>query len=196
MATNHETWEDGLVLLFTEIGELPTCWRDQERAILTPDQEGECLLKVTNDASVGVDETRYVYNAGGLPSLQEIEPSQVGHRRTTLQVQVETYDQDAERRARHYLDRIRTRIRRRTSIDRLQVLDTSIISVGPIFVVDRTSDGRRFSLATMDIQLHTIVDERDIAAGSIDQIEMTGTFKDPAGNTVRTYAETIDLPDP
>lgn len=198
MATDAQTWEDGIQELFEVLSGLPTYWRDQERPFLSPTDRGQCLLKVIAERPLGVDETREPVNLAELTSSPpiEIEPSQVGLRIVTLQVQVETFDQDADRRARFFLGQITTRIRRASSRATLRTLDTSIITIEPAVLVERIVDERAYSLGTMSIRFHTIVDERDQPFGRIDTVSGAGTVQNAGGSAAGAITFTLDLPDP
>lgn len=198
MATDAQTWEDGIQELFGQLSGLPTHWRDQERPFLAAADVGQCLLKVISERPLGVDETREALNLAELTSSPpvEIEPSQVGLRIVTLQVQIETFDQDADRRARFFTGRITTRIRRPSSRAALQVLDTSIIDIQAAVFVERVVDERAYSMGTMAIRLHTIVDERDKPFGRIDTISGTANLDNAGGSPAGIVTFTIDLPDP
>lgn len=196
MATDAQTWEDNIQRLLEKISELTTVWRDQGRPFT--DEPGICLLKVTNDVNVGIDETRIVLNTGEVTSSPpiEIEPTQVGLRIVTLQIQIETYDQDATQRPLFFLKRIRSRLRRPSTLLAFKEIDTSLINTLPISSVNRTIDGRAYSLAIMDIRLHTIDVEPDQPFGRIDKIAIQPTVTDDGGNLVTVAPFTIDLPDP
>ncbi len=196
MATDALTWENALITLFENISGLTTVWRDQPRPMT--DGPGMCQLKVTNDDSVGIDETRTVLNAAEKDSAPpiEIEPEQVGLRTLVLQVRVETFDQGAVQRPRFFMKQIRSRLRRPSSLLVLKGIDTSLIETLPIISVDRTLDNRAFSFAVMDVRLHTIDVESDAAFGRIDKIAIQPNVTDPGGNTITVAPFTIDLPDP
>lgn len=196
MTTDAQTWEDNLQRLFEKLSELTTIWRDQERPFT--DDPGLCLLKITNDTSVGTDETRIALNTSEVTSSPpiEIEPTQVGLRTVTLQVQIETYDQDATQRPMFFLKRIRSRLWRPSTLLAFREIDTSLINTLPITSVGRIIDGRAYSLATMDTRLHTVDVEPDQPFGRIDKIAIQPTVTDDGGNPIAAAPFTIDLPDP
>lgn len=196
--TTPDVWEDGLQRLFETIGELPTCWKEQPRPYL-PD--GVILLKVIADLSQGVDEYRIALNSAELTSSPpiECEPTSCGSSVVTLQVQVETFDQDASGRARTVLRKIRQRLRWPSSRAALKTIETSLVDILSIPVIDKTEDGRQYSLATMDVRLNTIQVENDQPFGRIDSMVLTPTLTDDSGGAIpasKAAPFTIDLPDP
>lgn len=194
--TTPDEWEDGIKLLFERIGDpLPVAWKEQGRDY-TPD--GVILLKVIADASQGIDEYRTVVNTAELTSSPpiEIEPTACGSSRVTLQVQVETFDQDGSRRARWMLRQIRLRLRWPSSLANLKVLETSLLDILSLPVVDRLRDNRQYSLATMDVRLNTIQIEADKPFGRIDKLGIQPLLSDEAGSPIVLPPFTINLPDP
>lgn len=201
MATDADVWEDTLEKLFERISEIPTYWRDKPRPFEFVDAgEGAavCLLEVVDDAGVGVDEYRIEIDGTQLASSPpvEVEPCAVGLRTTRLQVLVETWDQDAKRRARHFLERIRRRIRLPSTLATLRKIDTAHIRTERAILSARLQDNRDFSTGAMSILLHTISVEPDKPFGRIDQVDLEGTLTGPDGSPAATSTLTIDLPDP
>ncbi len=194
--TTPDVWEDGLERLFETIGEpFPVCWKEQPRPYL-PD--GAILLKVIADLSQGVDEYRIVndpaLNSSSPP--EECIPTSCGSALVTLQVQVETFDQDASGRARTLLRKIRQRLRWPSSRLALKTLETSLVDILTIPIIDKVEDGRQYSLATMDVRLNTIQVENDVPFGRIDTIAIQPNLTDEGGGAIVTPPFTIDLPDP
>lgn len=197
--TTPDVWEDGLERLFETIGEpLPVCWKEQPRPYL-PD--GVILLKVIGDLNQGTDEYRIALDSAELTSSPPVEcvPTSCGAALVTLQVQVETFDQDASGRARTMLRKIRQRLRWPSSLLHLKTIETSLVDMLTIPIIDKTEDGRQYSLATMDVRLNTIQVENDVPFGRIDSIVLTPTFTDDSGGAISAAKAppfTIDLPDP
>lgn len=194
--TTPDIWEDGIARLFEKIGEpLPVLWKEQARPYL-PD--GVILLKAIADVSQGVDEYRITLDASKAASAppEECEPLSCGMAAVTLQVQVETFDQDASGRARTMLRRLRQRLRWPSSLEALRTIETSLIDVLVMPVIDKLQDNRQYSLATMDVRLNTIQIEPDKPFGRIDTIAVQPMLTDQAGGAISTPPFTIDLPDP
>lgn len=194
--TTPDIWEDGLELLFERIGDpLPVCWKERERPFAS---DGIILLKVIADASQGVDEYRIAHdpalNSSSPPA--ECIPTSCGSSRVTLQVQVETFDQDGPGSARTQLRKIRQRLRWPSSLAALKAIETSLVDIIAIPVIDKLEDGRQYSLATMDVRLNTIQIENDKPFGRIDTIAVQPTLTSESGSPITTPPFTIDLPDP
>lgn len=194
--TTPQVWKEGLERLFDSIGGgLPVCWKDDPRPDLA---DGVILLKVLADLSQGVDEYRVAHDSSLNSSSppKECQPTSCGSALVTLQVQVETFSQDANDQARTFQRKIRQRLRWPSSREALATIETSLVDILTIPVVDKLEDNRHYSLATMDVRLNTIQVENDKAFGRIDTIEITPTITDDGGNVVPTALFTIDLPDP
>lgn len=188
-------WDYTMVQLFAQLAELPCVWRDQERPFVDAYQNALVLLSVSSVSAIGIDERRIELDAAKLASVPpaELEPTQTGLRRVVLQVQVDAYDQDARNRARFFLERIRTRLRRPSSESALDGIETGLIDIAPIVVIGNVVDGRVYSRATMDVNLHVSVNERDQAFGRIASMAGTGEYTDHAGIVVKTEPFTLQL---
>ncbi len=188
-------WEDVIQELFRELAEIPAFWRDQPRPFVDAGQKGFVTLFVIEDTIVGVPETRLECDLTR-PQGQEIEPTIAELHRIALQVQVETYDNQARQRGRFFANRIRTRLRREETLVALGRVETSLIDVSAITPLTTEIDNRVTSLATMTIRLHTATVEVGKRFGYIDVIRLVPALEDEAGNAVPLGSIDIDLPDP
>lgn len=188
-------WEDVIRELFGELAEIPTFWRDQPRPFVGADQKGFVTLFVIEDTIVGVPETRLECDLTR-PQGQEFEPTIAELHRLALQVQVETYDNQARQRGRFFANRIRTRLRREETLVALGRVETSLIDVSPITPLTTEIDNRVTSLATMTVRLHTATVEVGKRFGYIDVIRLVPALEDEAGNAIPLGSIDIDLPDP
>jgi hypothetical protein len=169
MATDADVWEDSIERLFLQLSEVPTCWEDRERLMVDPEALALCMLRISSVAALGVDETRYTYTGDAAPASDTF-PAQVGNRRPVLTVKVDAWSNDAKRRSRHILERIRTRLRRPSSRALLNQIDSSLVSITAIVASGRIEDNREYARAAMDVMLNAIVDDPDQAFGSIKTI--------------------------
>lgn len=192
-----DVWEDNVQMIFETVSELPTYWADRERPFAAPHEDGLCLLQIIDERGWGVDEARTVYDAAA-PVGAECRTTLSGLRRLDLQVQVETFDHDAQRSARFFLGQIRTRLRRAATLAALRKISTSLIETTPILVAGgvSTADARRFSISTMVVSLHRAIEEPDAPVGFIDQIEVVRELQDQGGVDLGVEDFVIDLPDP
>jgi len=140
------------------------------------------LIHVTGCASRGVDETRIV-EAPGLPSGEELLPSQTGNRIVTVQFRAEHIEQCDTGNARNAVERARTRIRRPSSRAALLAASLSVVTIGPMVDLTYDFDGRRRSAAAADFVFNAIVDERDEAITFIEHVELSTDLKDPGGTS-------------
>lgn len=134
------------------------------------------LLKVTSVIGIGEDETRYSEEGG------VVTATQCGQRRFTLQIQAHSTEHTDDGWGIAILERIRTRIRRRSSIDRLLSVGVSIIRLEQAIDVSRKMDQRVQSIANMDVILGAVVNEDDpIPAGWIEHVVITSHTEDASG---------------
>jgi hypothetical protein len=188
-------WENAMERMFAELSELPAFWRDQPRDFVGPDQDGFVTLFVAEDVVVGVPETR-IETPSGAAAGAEIEPTIAELHRLTLQVQVETYDNQARSRGRFFASRIRTRLRRESAQLAMAKVATSLIDVSPIISAAVPIDNRQTSASTMNVRLHTATVERDKAFGYIDIIRLVPDLTDEGGSPIVLSPIDINLPDP
>lgn len=188
-------WEDAIAGIVKELGELPTFWRDQPRDFVGADQDGFVTLFVSEDVVVGIPETRLEFPVGAAEGA-EIEPTIAELHRLTLQIQVETYDNQARQRGRFFASRIRTRLRRESAQLSLAKVSTSLIDISPIISAAVLIDNRQTSASTMNVRLHTATVERDKAFGYIDVLRLVPDLTDEGGNPIAVPPFDIDLPSP
>ncbi len=188
-------WEDGVAGVVRELAELQTFWRDQERPAVFAPQHGFVTLFVTEDLVVGVPETRLELPAGAAAGA-EIEPTIAELHRITLQVQVETYDNQARQRGRFFASRIRTRLRRESARLALEKISTSLIDITAIISVAIPIDNRQGSASTTFVRLHTATLERDKAFGFIDVVRLVPSFTGEDGVAIPLPPFDVDLPGP
>lgn len=186
-------WEDGIKSLICEVSELPVYWRDQERPATFSADEGFVTLFVVDDTVVGVPEERLVFN-DQVTENEQFEPSIVETHILTIQVGVETYDNQARQRGRFFCNRIRTRMRREASHLALKKISSSLIDIGPIISAAIPIDSRQSSLSTMPVRLHAGTCERDKPFGFIETIRLTPEITGEDGNIIPLPTVDIDLP--
>lgn len=189
-----DVWEEAVRAAFEEIAEARVFWRDQARPAVLPSAPFVTLF-VSSDDVVGVPETRLEKPAGA-PAGEEIEPSIVELHLLALEVAVESYDNRARKRGRHVASRIRTRLRRESTILALQRVSTALIDVSPITSAAVPIDNRQTSLSVMTVRLHAATCERDRAFGYIDTVELEPDLEDEAGDPIPIAPIVLDLPDP
>jgi hypothetical protein len=149
----------------TASGEIPTA---------TGPVQAQIKLDLRGLTGVGVDETQYTYTPGSPGSL---DTTQTGCRQVTLIVRAEMYRRADE--ADELLDKIRTRLRRRSSLATLLGLNLAIATIGPTISIPTRYDNRVISCSLMEVVLNGV---------AIDDIS---TDTDPAGEG-ETWIATVD----
>jgi hypothetical protein len=142
-------------------------WHNRSREQVSDKTATAVLLRVTNTKEVGEDETRYEDGDGVLL------PTQVGQRLVTLEIRVESYENTDTHWAWATVERIRSRLRRPSSLERLRLVNCALVRTGPALGLPEPRDGHMTSIAVMDVVLTAAFADPDEAAGWIERIELT-----------------------
>jgi len=168
----------------TTIAGCPVYWRD-----VTAQWEAwpRVFLSVVSTRKLGQDETRTRY----VQVDDVILPRVYGGRVVTVQIQVESRDQNLAASAAAIAEQTRTRLGRLTVLDALRAVDIGVSTTTDIRVVNRTDDKARVvSYAVFEAVLLTHVsDEEDDSAdyGYIETAEITQTIAPVQDEVVKTY---------
>lgn len=158
-------------------------WADRPRDLIHPDVGFALVLRVTSVTPIHEDEDRYD---------EDGTETQCGQRRIILNVQVESSENLSTESALNTLERIRTRIRRRSSLAKLAAVDVALIEVGATQNVSARYDGRIWSIGSLDITLCAAVNDTDpVPAGFIQRVVVT---TDVQGTL--TQLDHVELPPP
>jgi hypothetical protein len=166
-------------------------WENERRPFVT---HTWAMLNIITSSSNGVDETRYDYDPGA-PMGEELQPYQAGVRRLTLSCQVESHSQLAGENGRFYLERLRARWRRASSLDQLSAAGLAVVRLEPTVLTDYIRDDHMISRASMDVVFALSLDERALATatppsalddptGYIAIVEVTSNLEHPDGSAV------------
>ena len=176
----------------TTIAGCPAYWRD-----VTAKWEAwpRVCLSVVSSRKLGQDETRTRY-----VSVDDvILPRVYGGRVVTVQIQVETRDQNLAASAGAIAEQVRTRLGRPSVLAALRAVDIGISTTTDVRTVNRTDDKARVvSYAVFEAVLLTHVsDEEDDSAdlGYIETAEITQTI-DPAVQDEETVTYLVGPQDP
>lgn len=168
----------------TTIAGCPAYWRD-----VTAKWEAwpRVFLSVVSTRKLGQDETRTRY----VDADDVILPRVYGGRVVTVQIQVESRDQNLAASAAAIAERTRTRLGRLTVLDALRAVDIGVSTTTDVRVVNRVDDKARVvSYAVFEAVLLTHVsDEEDDSAdyGYIETAEITQTIVPTQDGEVVTY---------
>lgn len=176
----------------TTIAGCPAYWRD-----VTAKWEAwpRVFLSVVSSRKLGQDETRTRY-----VSVDDvILPRVYGGRVLTVQIQVESRDQNLAASAAAIGEQVRTRLGRPSVLAALRAVDIGISTTTDVRTVNRTDDKARVvSYAVFEAVLLTHVsDEEDDSAdlGYIETAEITQTI-DPAVQDEETVTYLVGPQDP
>lgn len=150
-------------------------FEDEPRPMADPAQGAIVLISFFGVVSLGsTDERVYErdtsaeYGQGGdtseIPEGGQEPPALetvVGRREVTIRVKVETIYQDANRDARFYLERMRTRIAWSSIQDRLTAAGLGFQDVALATLIGETRDNRKPSIAVFDVRANVLATEQD-----------------------------------
>jgi len=165
-------------------------WAGRSKSYTHPAVKTDLILKVRSIQDVGEDETRIVeVDIGGTPTDV---PAQIGNRRIILEVRVESQESTDSLWAWQTVERIRTRLRRQSSLDALDALNFAIVRTGAAVSVPTTKDRRSWSVASMDITFAARFQDAEAeAANWIQSVEITSAAKDEADDPV-PYTDLVE----
>lgn len=127
---------------------ITTIWRDRENPFSPPDDSGAmCKLHILGVAGIGKDEVRQERNV----ATNKIDLLQTGHRRFTLTVLVETFNQNDDKFALEYTERIRECFDRSQILEVFRAVGLTVQEIAPTVDLTRFEDDRAVSAASMDV---------------------------------------------
>lgn len=102
-----------------------------------------------------------------------------------MNVQSEVAEDEDEQWAMQTLERIRTRLRRRSVLDALLAVDVALIEVGTAQNVSTGFDGRVWSIGNLDVTFCAAVNDTDpIPTGWIERVVLSSRVRDAGGNVL------------
>lgn len=154
-------------------------YRDQKRPFVAPSKAVEIVLRVTSSRDVTTEE-RYTFTPGPVASLSS---KMHGIREFTLNVQARSYDLTFARWAIEYLERIRTRIQRRSVRDLMIAQNVVHYGSSPITDAEGKEDGQALSIGNLDLFMRAGFEDgvTETGLGWIETIELTSHITNPAG---------------
>lgn len=177
---NQTIVRPALLALVKQLSGLDCVWRDQPQHYVPPKGYGEavarvkCMLSLGPSSGKGRDELRTAYDADQ-PNGQEMQDTSVGVRLFTLKIVVESFDQNDGLTAEQHLERIRDRMRWRSSTDALDDVNVAFVTTGEIQDLTTTRDNRKVSIAALDIRLSGMSVDTDPARyGYIETVDING----------------------
>ena len=119
-----------------------------------------CLLSISPASGQGFDDRRQEDDLEQ-PLNQELQDAIVGIRNVILSIRVESYDQSDDKTALHYLEKVRTRLRWRTTTAALNAVKVAFRGTKDLTDLSAVRDQRMASLANLDIKLGSLSIEKD-----------------------------------
>lgn len=169
---------------------LPTFWFGED----VENQDKPYLeLQVGSSEGLGVDETRQTFDDSQPPG-QEIVRTEVGNRLFTLSIRAKTRDQTPTGAARNYLEKVRTALHKKTTLDLFKSKNIAVVRAMGIVNMDAVFQDRQQSVALMDVRLATLAIEADPhdKGGYIESIKVTSTLKDAGGTELPASVQIND----
>jgi hypothetical protein len=164
-------------------------WRDQPATFIDPSQRLALRLRITSVVGIGQDDTRIGEDDDG-----NVIETQTGQRKFTLQVQAIAPEQTDQGWALNAIERVRTRIRSRRTVDRLLELDVDVIGCGTALPVPFKDGGRVFSSGTMDVFFGCTASEDDaVPVGWIQYLVISSHVKDIDGTLLGAGQQMVNV---
>lgn len=179
---NWKVVEDTIKSVIVSITELKTAgavaWEGQSDAS-TSRPSPRVDLNISGHLAYGDDEVRYEEptTAG-----QERKVTICGQRSFTLSVKIESFSQKPETSARHYMDRLRTRLWREGVCAQLRSVGLAMSDILSVVEQEFIKDNRRSSYIVMDIRVLAVENDVDTTPGAgryISTVELSS-------NTLKT----------
>lgn len=165
-------------------------WFGRPQKFVPSSSKTDLLLKLRSiDDFGGEDETRLVEEDLDGNDLGDVYEAQLGDRRVVLEVKIETYQNTDPLWAWSTIERIRTRIRRRSSIADLLALNFALVDVGPSIPVPTPRRDLEWSVVLAEFTFVTRFEDRQTdPAEWIDKIEVTTEFESTDGTQLPSPA--------
>lgn len=151
-------------------------WAERRKTHVHPEHSQALYLKVLSVASKGVDETRFENIE--IEDVPDLQATQCGLRRFTLQVQSRCTEYEDNLWCMQTLERIRTRLRRLSSLAALRAVGCALIRIENAVDISFRSDQHIWSAGNLDVILACEVNDVDpIPVGFIERIELTSHWQ-------------------
>lgn len=165
-------------------------WKDRNIAATNTRHRQMLYLKVMTVVGIGEDDRRLVYVTPGTtgvdaPYADNLQETIYGLRRVTLNLRSHVTENSDDVSATAVLERIRTRLARRRSIDTLMGVNVDIVRIEAARDISKAYDKRIQSIATMDVILTMVASDMDpIPTGWVQSLVLTSAIQDTSGATL------------
>lgn len=170
---------------------LTAVWRDEANTFV---MKPLAKLNIIASSQVGEDEIRWEYQSGEPDPLKQMQPTFAGNREFTLSVLVESRDQRPDKTAWHYLELLRTSMKKPTLRAALLAAGIAPIDAEGIVELDSTYDDRVESRCSMDIRFNAQSNETDTdeSVGYLDKLEVDYAMNKEGGGSIAVVDDLID----
>jgi len=179
----------GLEQLFASLafGTLPAgfkaSWEGRPQGFIKTPESTSLELKVRSIQDIGEDETRKIITK--VNGVDTDVYAQLGNRRVILSVKVESYRNTNALWCFSTIERIRTRLRRPSSLAALDAINFALVNTGPSVPVPTARANREWSVASMDVTFGTRFEDAENAAfGWISTVIVTPQAQGTDGATL------------
>ncbi len=161
--------------------------RDRPRKIMSDAHRFTLTVRLLSVIGLGEDEERFDLIPGNATGADrkyagQLRPNITGQRKLVLQLECDSIENTDSGWAWTMIERVRTRMRRRTSIEALDAVEAALIRVGQGVQANFRHEGRMHSRVLLDIELGCVVNDQDpIPTGWIERVEVTGHLQDVDG---------------
>ncbi len=176
---------------------------DGKQKFTSPVKKGQLSFKVVSVRHIGRDESRLEEVSEGPSGPIHFEETVCGNREFTLQLLFEGYDHSFTKSAEYYLERIFTKLSRRTSRAALAAVGCSWTGVSPFINLSAviSKEDRVYSRGARDFTFLTAVNDHDDDpsewTGWIETVELySNTLKDVSGTDTPTQVSFTGPPAP
>lgn len=157
-------------------------WHEQQRVFTHQGARTELLLQVTNITTPGGEDDRIfeMVEVGGETILAE---KLKGDRLITLNVRVESLEQESPLWAWDTMERIRTRLDRTSSHARLRQVNLALVKTMEAVGLPDPEDERILSIVSMDVLFCAGFEDVDLSGALqwIERVELTSSVRDTDG---------------
>ncbi len=151
-------------------------------------------LSWVSDVSVGVDEVRLELDDTVPAPYANLTPVQLGNRKVSLQVSIETSDQRPAVNARSLFERMRGRMRLPQSLAALAAANIGLVGVGSAINADYNAEGRMFSRVVCEIAMNVTSFERGDTtdqSGTIESVDVSSEYITVGDDPIPTPEQVI-----
>jgi hypothetical protein len=153
-------------------------YRDMQKPFVSPTAKLAVELTIPSSRAITTHE-RLTQTAG---PVIELTSTLHGIREFTLNVQAKSYELSFNRWAHVVLERVRTRINRRSVRDTLLAANVACYDVGAIREMQMKQDGHALSVCSLDLFMRAgFEDEPEAGLDWIETIELTSHVSDEGG---------------